>query len=378
MSARQLMEIEMNRGITSALGYACPVGVVVIAGMGGSGKSTIAATFAAHVSNGQPCPPWERRTAEREPAGVLWLTTEEDRDRVVIPRHEALGGDVDRLFLPTIATKPGDDGRPHAVGFTIDEDLQPMLQQAIDRGTPIRLVVADALPALADWDGRSPNNDTDVKQFLADLADIATRYECCILGVMHFNKKADLPDELRMAGSQAWRESPRLSFVADKAGFIYVNKSNDVPEHGCTFTQEVVKVLYEIEAETPDGKPVPTAARRAVFGAHLLPKGEVLEAMKVAKTAATAAAGEAKRDPEQPTARIAAIAAIVREVFDALDDAVPASTLWNEVHHGYGSMPNGEEKQKVAKLVGIEYRLVDGKRVYVKLPRALASVLPRG
>ena len=44
-SARELMEMEMDSNYSTALGVACPVGVVVTAGLGGSGKSTIAATL---------------------------------------------------------------------------------------------------------------------------------------------------------------------------------------------------------------------------------------------------------------------------------------------------------------------------------------------
>jgi hypothetical protein len=345
--ASDLMRTSRDRTYETALGVACPIGVVMLAGIGGAGKSTIAATFAAHVTNGVPCPPWEGKATVRSPAGVLWLTTEEDPDAIVFPRHEALGGDCDLLFVPKIRTEVAADGVHRAVGFDLQRDLPSLLQQARDAGTPIRLVVCDALPSLVDWEGRASNSDTDVKQLIADLsANVCLRYRVCILGIGHWNKKADLPDEYRMSGAQAWRESPRLSFVC-KGSYVYVNKANDLPEFGCEYEQQVVKDLYTVEAETEAGRPMVVTARRAKFGACLLDKAKVLGLL----------ADERALGPVEAKApsRLDRMAATVASLFDVLDDDVAATTVWDAVQREHGTQPNGAEKKAIAKAVGVEF-----------------------
>lgn len=340
--ASDLMADLPDRTYDTALGTACPVGVVMIAGLGGTGKSTIAATFAAHVSNGTPCPPWEGKTTKRAPAGVLWLTTEEDRDRIVLPRHEALDGDMDLLFVPTVETALDADGRPRALNFDLEQDLEPLLEQAQQAGTPIRLVVCDTLPSLINWDGRNTNSDTDVKALLADLHKLALKFDCCVLGISHLNKKADAADEYRMAGSQAWREHPRVSFLC-KAGYIYVNKTNDMSEVGCGYQQRVARVLYEIDAITESGGPMQVTARRAEFGPVLLDKAKVMELVDLATTAAKHEEREAK--PK----RIDRMVEIASEYFDLLGGRMRASILWREIEREYGSAPNSTEKQEIGQ-----------------------------
>ena len=170
------------------LGVACPVGVVVLHGVGGGGKSTIAATWAAHVTNGIPCVPWERASTNREPAGVLWLTSEEDIERLVLPRHKALGGDIDRILVPDVwVTEKDDDGHAIATDMDIEHDLRDMLADARAMRNSVRLVVCDALAALVRWNGRNSNSDADVKQVMARLRAIAEEYDCCILAIAHNN-----------------------------------------------------------------------------------------------------------------------------------------------------------------------------------------------
>ena len=343
-------EVMANRKLTDdlpVLGALLPVGVVLFAGKGGTGKTTVLATAAAHVTTGLALPPWEARSSVRKPGAVLWLTVEEDVERIVIPRHQELSGNMDTFYKPKIERAQTAEGHWFAVEFDIEKHLRGLFEEAQRRRTPIRLVVCDSLPGLIQWGRRSSTNDSDVKQILGRLGQVANEFECCIAGIAHWNKKTDLAEDYRMSGAQAWRETPRLSFTCER-GYIYVNKSNDMEEIGCTFAQEVVKVLREIPAETEDGEPIKITARRAMFGLHLLRKDKLLDLKKVA--AVELQDSEAHRKPR----REEQMRVIVEALFELVDWApIPTKTVWRELVQEYGSAPNGEERKAVLEQLGL-------------------------
>lgn len=366
MSGSDYMAKHRSNATKTALGIVCPIGVSIVAGMGSTGKSTCIATLAAHVTNGKPCIPWEKATTKREPAGVLWLTSEESVGDLVMPRHRELGGDMNLLFVP-VEPKPTEcdaDGAVIATDFDIEQELAPLLTSLRDAGTPVRLVVCDALPALVNWGNRSANSDVDVKRVLSRLRSIADEHECSIVGTQHWNKKVELDPAMRMNGAMAWRDSPRVSFVCEKvsddqdsAAAIYVNKANDVPAVGTFYTQEVLRVLYEVEAETEDGLNLQVSARRADFGPRLLPKAKVLEQLKGSRELVA-------RAPKHPT-RIDQMTAIVAETFDLVDATeLSARVVWGAVRAEYGHSPNSEEKHEIGQRLGIRGK--PGSRVLVR------------
>jgi hypothetical protein len=265
---------------------------------------------------------------------------------------------MDRIFVPVVPTPTeiDEDGRVLATDFDIEVELRPLLQSARGAGSPIRLVVCDALPALVHWDGRSDNSDKDVKQVLGRLQALAEEFECAIVGTKHLNKDVDKGDEYRFTGAQAWRESPRLSFLCERASdgedgvaFIYVNKANDMPEVGTSYTQAVLKVLDEIEAETEDGKNILVTARRAEFGPHLMQKAKVRDLLRLTRE------GADRESRAAPPSRIEQMLGIVSETFGLLDsDTLRARVVWDAVSTEYGRAPNSEEKREICRRLGIK------------------------
>jgi hypothetical protein len=346
--ASEIMAKQDKVRYKTVLGAALPVGVVMLTGIGGTGKSTLAATWAAHVSNGEPCPPWEPLHARRARVCVLWLSTEENRNAIVLPRHEALGGDMARLLVPEIAVQRGDDGTVLATDFDIERDLRPLLVDARRDGTPVRLVVCDALPALVQWGKqRSANSDTDVKRLLGKLSSIAQEFDCCILGIAHWNKKTDLDDEFRTAGAQAWRESPRLSFACVQ-GFIYATKANDFGELGVDYTQEVVRVLDRIPAMVEGANAIAVTARRAAFGPELKPKAKIRELIELAKIGR----GEERKPPSRLDRMVEVVKDRVLWLVEG-PDGIDAGLMWRMLAKEYGSEPNGAEKKRIVEALGL-------------------------
>ena len=324
-TGRERMERSKTVDRAPVLGAMLPVGVTLIAGMGGTGKTTIAATAAAHVSNGRPLPPWERPNVAREPGRVLWLTVEEDLDRIVLPRHIHLGGDIDRIIVPKVDRAKDEEGHWFATDFDIEKELPLLLAKAKARGQPVDLVVADSLPGLVQWGNRNATSDAHVKKLIGHLNYVTTSFGCSLLGIAHWNKKTDLDEDYRTSGAQAWRDTPRVSFTC-KVGSIRHNKVNDVRPIGCTFLQEVVAVLYSIEAVTENDEPLEVTARRAVFGASLVPKAELQRREKEAEQADTDSM------PSVPElTRRQRMARAARFFFDSIADEVDAGDLWTFV-----------------------------------------------
>lgn len=334
------------------LGALLPHGVAIFAGLGGTGKSTILATAAAHITNGKPLLPWEQPDTEREPAGVLWVTVEEDMVGTVVPRHEYIGGNLDRFFRSAIKRRQDEKGDWYAVDFDIEHDLAPRMAEAKKLGWPIKLIVCDSLPGLVQWGRRSTNNETEVKQLLGRLNDFGIEHGCCIAGIAHWNKKSDQGEQHRMSGSQAWRDTPRVSFTVEH-GLIYINKANDIPAVGCTFQQRTVKELGQLNCVMKGGGTLTMEARRADFGPCLLYKDELLAERK-----ADALAVQGEQAPAVPTERrFDRMCREVRDIFDTFDlfdaEPVPSGKLWEELAKVY-KKPTGSEERLIIERLGLK------------------------
>lgn len=73
--------------------------VMLVAGRGGSGKSTLVAALVADITGGPPMPGGKKRSRGRS---VLWLTAEEGTQTVVAPRLRRMGAVVKRVVFPGV------------------------------------------------------------------------------------------------------------------------------------------------------------------------------------------------------------------------------------------------------------------------------------
>jgi hypothetical protein len=202
-----------------------PVGALtLLAGMGGKGKSTMAAGYAARATRGK----FDGKYAG-QPVDVLWVGNEDGREEVVGPRLVMAGADMQRIAFVEL------DSESLAEDVNVVSDIDA-LRDAI-RSVDAKVVVLDPvveyLPGATD-----SHNDMSVRQALRPLRNLADELEIAVIGLVHLNKGDTLDVASRIAGSAAFRNIARsVLVVADhdersEWRVVFQNKSNIGPESG--------------------------------------------------------------------------------------------------------------------------------------------------
>ncbi len=172
----------------------------LVIGHAGQGKSWLTLALAAAVSRGWPLPGDDMN---RAPRSVLLIGAEDGLADTVRPRLDTLDADVRRIVaLEGVTTERGERG------FLLSDvgALEELLA-----GGDFGLVVIDPLTAFSG--GADSYKDAEVRGLLAPLAQLAERYGCAIVGVMHLRKgQADTALQ-RASGSIAWGAAARSVFA---------------------------------------------------------------------------------------------------------------------------------------------------------------------
>lgn len=228
--------------------------VVGFYGKGGSGKSSLLATMAAHISS---------------VASTLWISTEETEANNLNRYMKGvqvkdgpliLGGhDATLQVFQTVVTKTDKDGRAVESMFNVYEHLEPAIIMAnsnvqnLSHQKPVRLVVLDTIVALTTWDRQAgTNSDEGVKKLMAFLRGVAERQHVTIAVVGHANKGKHDHFADSVMGATAWTSSPRLSFMhakdrtTDGQIIVRLAKGNEVPEFAQMFRLHMVHELAQI------------------------------------------------------------------------------------------------------------------------------------
>lgn len=174
-----------------------PLGkLVMIAGVGGLGKSTLTADFAARVSSGAP---WPGSKRSRTPGGVLMICAEDDPETTIIPRLQVAGADLSR------------------VRFMDDPFFNlrsvPKLEQSLKEDPSCRLVVVD--PISAYMGNTDSHNNADVRGVLKPVQDILQRHRVTMVCVTHFNKGSGSGTQ-RFSGSGAFTDAARAAWSFER------------------------------------------------------------------------------------------------------------------------------------------------------------------
>lgn len=164
--------------------------LTVLDGDPGLGKSTLTLDIAARVTRGTLMPMAENGLGG--PRGVLLLTAEDGLADTVRPRLDAAGADVARVA----ALKGVLDGEGHSRLPTVaDVDAIRKAADEVDAA----LVIIDPLSAYLG--GADAHRDADVRQTLADLAELAESTGLAVLAVRHLNKSGTANPLYRGGGS---------------------------------------------------------------------------------------------------------------------------------------------------------------------------------
>jgi AAA domain len=220
--------------------------VVGFFGRGSTAKSSFLATMAARIS---------------EDWSTLWISVEELKEWIA-QRHVRSGGAEGTLAVFSHSVVKRDaQGRATGSAFDIYRDLNGAILAAADGARnhyspprPLRLVVLDTALGLTTWGkGENANDDGSVKRLLGYLQALAEEHDVCVAFIGHSNKGKHDYFADTAAGSSAWTNSPRLSFIhaADRRDeFHYVMrvaKSNLSSPFGVAFQTVPVLQLHQHE-----------------------------------------------------------------------------------------------------------------------------------
>lgn len=183
-----------------------PLGMVsIISGDPGAGKSFVALSIAADLTNGRM-----RGAPRYNPGGVLYLTLENPLAEVMRPRLDSLGGDPKLFWVVNGTVYENENGNDESGIITLaDLDLLDETIQA----QKVRLVVIDPLTSFIGQ-GKNLNHANETRPVFDRLATLAERHECAVVVVRHNNKQSGGKAIYRGAGSVDMTGAVRSEMLA--------------------------------------------------------------------------------------------------------------------------------------------------------------------
>ena len=180
--------------------------LTVLAGAGGSGKTTLAIGLIGTLTSGGRWPDGE---ICREPGNALIWSSEDDPADTLVPRLMASGADLSRVHI--IQGRVNGAGEREPFDPATDFDL---LREAVEDIGGASLLLIDPVVNVVKGDMHRAN---DVRRSLQAVVDFAEAHGCAVLGISHFSKGSggSSPAD-RVIGSQAFGALARAVLVAAK------------------------------------------------------------------------------------------------------------------------------------------------------------------
>ena len=200
----------------------------ILAGVPGTGKSTIALALAATITSAGR---WPDGTSAAPTAGSVLIWSGEDAPAdTLVPRLMAMDANMSLIHFVK-GTLDYEHG-PRA--FDPATDI-PALSESLKGSAPDLLIVD---PVVSVVSGDSHKN-AETRRNLQPLCDLAAEHGCAVLGISHFTKgTAGRAPLERVTGSLAFGALPRVVMAAaklqdDQDGRIFARiKSNIGPDDG--------------------------------------------------------------------------------------------------------------------------------------------------
>ena len=171
--------------------------VTIFAGDPGSTKSMLAVSLAAKISTGAK---WANCETPLKKGSVIFISDEDDPNKIIRPRLDAHGADVNKVFILNYKTDEF---------FNLVTHL-PALESIIARIPDLRAIFLD--PITAYLGNINANSNAEVRAVLTPLAALAARYDIAVIGINHFNKRQDLSYMYRGLGSTAFVAQARSAW----------------------------------------------------------------------------------------------------------------------------------------------------------------------
>lgn len=210
------------------------------------GKSTLAITFAAHVSTGRPWP-----DGTPCPLGaVMVLSAEDGMADTIRPRLDAAAGNPTRVHCLTGVRTVAEDGEITTRPLTLADVAA--IREVIER-TRARLLIVDVLMAYLPGKVDS-HRDQDVRAVLHRITEVAEVTGCTVLLLRHLNKSG--------AGSPMYRGGGSIGIVgAARAGYVVAPDPDDDTGR--------IRVLACIKSNLAEQPPSLTYRLESAPGSHV-------------------------------------------------------------------------------------------------------------
>ncbi|MEG0052861.1 MAG: AAA family ATPase [Comamonas sp.] len=177
----------------------------ILAGAPGQGKTTIAIDMAATVSSGGR---WPDGTSCSIGNVLIW-SGEDDPSDTLNPRLSAAGADLTRCHFIIGTERSNGETVPFDPSLHLDG-----LRAVVEDLGGVSLLIVD--PVVSAVTGDSHKN-TEVRRALQPLVDLASEFDCAIVGITHFSKGGQGGDpSQRVVGSVAFTAVARVVMVAAK------------------------------------------------------------------------------------------------------------------------------------------------------------------
>ncbi len=217
-------------------GYLPQGKLTLLAGAGGTGKSTLAFSITSTITTAGR---WPDGTHCNQAGNVLIWSSEDDPADTIKPRLMAVNADPSRYGV--IQGTIDENGIRDA--FDAGRDMDS-LRDAVKGVGGIRLLIIDPIVTAVTGDMHKAN---DVRRSLQAIVDFAAEMNCAVLGITHFAKgTAGKNSAERVIGSQAFAALARMVLVAakeeesDRRVFTRAKSNNSVDSGGFSYTIEAI------------------------------------------------------------------------------------------------------------------------------------------
>ena len=189
----------------------------ILGGAPGTGKTTIALSFAAAVTHGGNWPDGSRC---RKLGNVVMWSGEDDPADTLVPRLMASGADLRRVhFVGDVMEK----GKARA--FNPASDIE-RLRSAINQAGGVALLIIDPIVSAVSGDS---HKNAETRRALQPLVDLAAETGAALIGITHLSKGTRGLDPVeRLTGSLAFGALARLVMIAVKTTNMDTAKSERI------------------------------------------------------------------------------------------------------------------------------------------------------
>ena len=313
---QRLSEIEMRSIVFLDSPFWQASAFHLVVGRKGVGKGTQQADLASSVTCGDL----------GEKRNVVWIASEDSAAIDIRPRLVAAGGHAERVIMVKSWVQ-----LPRDV-----EALGNLIRQVGDVG----LVIID--PVGNHITGKNSNSDTDIRDAIAPLNDLADEHEAMVIGVRHLSEKEAKAGLIAaILGASAWVQVPRavIGIARDKAEGVSVMQVIA----GNRLAPDTPGRTFRIEGVAVDG--LENDVTRVVWTGDSEKSVEAL-------------IGDTQKEPSRSS--------VARDLLlDALDDAPD------------GRIESDELDARIARETGLEVQTIKNQRVKLGKEGLLRSVPER-